>query len=224
MTVFWLGQAGLLFDIDGIKVMVDPYLSNSVEKADPKNYRRLPIDESFFEIKPDILVLTHDHLDHTDPETLKKLFSKHSGICVLASYNAWQTARKFGGENNYVMFDRGTVWTEKGIGFEAVYAEHSDNKAVGVIVFYGGKNYYITGDTLHNKKVIDDIRVPIDVVFLPVNGVGNNMNMTDAALFAEKIGAGVAVPVHFGLFDSLDPANFAFKSKVIPEIYKEIKL
>lgn len=224
MTVFWLGQAGLLFDIDGIKVMVDPYLSNSVEKADPKNYRRLPIDESFFEIKPDILVLTHDHLDHTDPETLKKLFSKHSGICVLASYNAWQTARKFGGENNYVMFDRGTVWTEKGIGFEAVYAEHSDNKAVGVIVFYGGKNYYITGDTLYNKKVIDDIRVPIDVVFLPVNGVGNNMNMTDAALFAEKIGAGVAVPVHFGLFDSLDPANFAFKNKVIPEIYKEIKL
>lgn len=224
MTVFWLGQAGLLFDIDGIKVMVDPYLSNSVEKADPKNYRRLPIDESFFEIKPDILVLTHDHLDHTDPETLKKLFSKHSGICVLASYNAWQTARKFGGENNYVMFDRGTVWTEKGIGFEAVYAEHSDNKAVGVIIFYGGKNYYITGDTLYNKKVIDDIRVPIDVVFLPVNGVGNNMNMTDAALFAEKIGAGVAVPVHFGLFDSLDPANFAFKNKVIPEIYKEIKL
>ncbi len=224
MTVFWLGQAGLLFDIDGIKVMVDPYLSNSVEKADPKNYRRLPIDESFFEIKPDILVLTHDHLDHTDPETLKKLFSKHSGICVLASYNAWQTARKFGGENNYVMFDRGTVWTEKGIGFEAVYAEHSDNKAVGVIIFYGDKNYYITGDTLYNKKVIKDINVPIDAVFLPINGVGNNMNMTDAARLAEKIKAKTAVPIHFGMFDNLNAGDFNFKNKVIPEIYKEIKL
>lgn len=224
MTVFWLGQAGLLFDFDGVKVMVDPYLSNSVEKVEPKNYRRQPINESCFDIKPDILILTHNHLDHTDPETLERLFSKHSNICVLASYNAWQTARKFGGDNNYVMFNRGTVWTEKGIKFEAVYAEHSDDKAVGVIISYGGKNYYITGDTLYNKRVIKDINMPIDTVFLPINGVGNNMNMTDAAHFAEKIKAKTAVPIHFGMFDSLNADDFNFKSKVIPEIYKEIRL
>lgn len=189
MKVILLGQAGLLFDLDGVRVMVDPYLSNSVERLEPKNYRRQPIDESFFDIKPDILVLTHNHLDHTDPETLKKLFSRHNGICVLASGNAWQTVRKFGGDNNYIMFNRGTVWTEKGIRFEAIHAEHSDDKAVGVIISYDGKNYYITGDTLYNKKVIKDINVPIDVVFLPINGVGNNMNMTDAAQFAREIKA-----------------------------------
>ena len=224
MTVFWLGQAGLLFELDGVRVMVDPYLSNSVEKVEPKNYRRLPIDESYFDIKPDILILTHNHLDHTDPETLERLFSKHGGICILASYNAWQTARKFGGDNNYIMFNRGTVWTEKGIKFEAVYAEHSDDKAVGVIISYGGRKYYITGDTLYNKKVIKDINIPIDVVFLPINGVGNNMNMTDAAHFAEEIKAKTAVPIHFGMFDSLNAGNFGFKNRVRPEIYKEIKL
>ena len=224
MKVFWLGQAGLLFEFNGVRVMVDPYLSNSVEKVEPKNYRRLPIDESYFDIKPDILILTHNHIDHTDPETLEKLFLRHSGICVLASYNAWQTARKFGGDNNYVMFNRGTVWTEKGIKFEAVYAEHSDDKAVGVIISYGGRNYYITGDTLYNKKVIKDINIPIDVVFLPINGVGNNMNMTDAAHFAGEIKAKTAVPIHFGMFDSLNAGNFGFKNRVIPEIYKEIKL
>lgn len=224
MKITFLGQAGLLFDLDGVTVMVDPYLSDSVEKVNPQNKRRQPVDESVFDIRPDVLILTHDHLDHTDPETLGKIFAKYDGICVLASGNAWSTARRFGGGNNYVCFDRGTVWTEKGVRFLAVRAEHSDDRAIGVIIAYGDKNYYITGDTLYNKKVIDDITVPIDVVFLPVNGVGNNMNMTDAALFAEKIGAGVAVPVHFGLFDSLDPANFAFKNKVIPEIYKEIKL
>lgn len=224
MKVFWLGQAGLLFEFNGVRVMVDPYLSNSVEKVEPKNYRRLPIDESYFDIKPDILILTHNHLDHTDPETLERLFSKHGGICVLATYNAWQTARKFGGDNNYIMFNRGTVWTEKGIKFEAVYAEHSDDKAVGVIISYGGRNYYITGDTLYNKRVINDINIPVDVVFLPINGVGNNMNMTDAAHFAEEIKAKTAVPIHFGMFDSLNADDFNFKSKVIPEIYKEIKL
>lgn len=224
MKITFLGQAGLLFDLDGIKVMIDPYLSNSVEKVEPKNYRRQPIDESYFDIKPDILILTHNHLDHTDPETLEKLFSKHNGICVLASGNAWQTVRKFGGDNNYIMFNRGTVWTEKRIKFEAVHAEHSDDRAIGVIISYGGSNYYITGDTLYNKKVINDINLPIDAVFLPINGAGNNMNMTDAARFAEIIKAKVAVPVHFGMFDNLNPEDFNFKNKVIPQIYKEIKL
>lgn len=224
MTAFWLGQAGLLFEFDGVKVTVDPYLSNSVQKVQPKNCRRQPIDESFFDIKPNILILTHNHLDHTDPETLERLFSKHGGICVLASGNAWQTARKFGGDNNYVMFNRGTVWTEKGIKFEAVYAEHSDDKAIGVIISYGCRNYYITGDTLYNKRVIKDINIPVDVVFLPINGVGNNMNMTDATRFAEEIKAKTAVPIHFGMFDSLNAENFKLKNKVIPEIYKEIKL
>lgn len=224
MKITFLGQAGLLFDLDGVRVMVDPYLSNSVEKVESKNYRRQPIDESCFDVKPDILILTHNHLDHTDPETLEKLFSKHSGICVLASGNAWKTVRKFGGDNNYVMFNRGTVWTEKRIKFEAVHAEHSDEMAVGVIISCGGSNYYITGDTLYNKKVINDINLPIDAVFLPINGAGNNMNMTDAARFAEIIKAKVAVPVHFGMFDNLNPEDFNFKNKVIPQIYKEIEL
>lgn len=224
MKIIFLGQAGLLFDLDGVRVMVDPYLSNSVERVEPKNYRRQPIDGEYFDIKPDILILTHNHLDHTDPETLEKLFSRHNGICVLASGNAWQTARKFGGDNNYVRFNRGTVWTEKNIRFEAVHAEHSDDMAVGVIISYGGKSYYITGDTLYNKKVIKDINVPIDAVFLPINGVGNNMNMTDAAQLAREIKAKIAVPVHFGMFDSLNAEKFDFKNKVIPEIYKEIKL
>lgn len=224
MKITFLGQAGLLFDLDGVKVMIDPYLSNSVEKVESKNYRRQPIDKSCFDVKPDILILTHNHLDHTDPETLEKLFSKHNGICVLASGNAWQTVRKFGGDNNYIMFNRGTVWTEKGIRFEAIHAEHSDDRAIGVIISYGGSNYYITGDTLYNKKVINDINLPIDAVFLPINGAGNNMNMTDAARFAEIIKAKVVVPVHFGMFDNLNPEDFNFKNKVIPQIYKEIKL
>lgn len=122
------------------------------------------------------------------------------------------------------MFNRGTVWTEKGIRFEAIHAEHSDDRAIGVIISYGGSNYYITGDTLYNKKVINDINLPIDAVFLPINGAGNNMNMTDAARFAEIIKAKVAVPVHFGMFDNLNPEDFNFKNKVIPQIYKEIKL
>ena len=35
MKVTFLGQAGLLFDHDGLRIMVDPYFSNSVGKLRP---------------------------------------------------------------------------------------------------------------------------------------------------------------------------------------------
>jgi len=224
MKVTWLGQAGLLFEINGIKIIVDPYLSDSVEKVEPHNKRRVAVDESFLKIEPDIIILTHNHLDHTDPDTLKYYFGDNTQVLVLASYNAWQTVRKFGGiKNNYVMFNRGTVWTEKGIKFEAVYAEHSDDYAIGVIIYTEGKSYYITGDTLYNKKIFKDLPRDIDYIFLPVNGRGNNMNMEEAKVFCDKIGA-KAIPIHCGLFDNINMNDFAYENKIIPEFYKEIKL
>ena len=71
MKITWLGQAGLLFEVADKKILVDPYLSNSVAKIQPQNYRRVQVDEDFLRIKPDIILLTHNHMDHTDTETLK---------------------------------------------------------------------------------------------------------------------------------------------------------
>lgn len=224
MKIIWLGQAGLLFDINGFKILIDPYLSDSVEKINPKNYRRQPVNEEFFKIVPDVLILTHNHLDHTDPETLSHYLEDRKSITVLASKDAWETVRKYGGDHNYVMFNRGTVWTEGDIIFEAVPAEHSDNYAIGVIVYAQGKKYYITGDTLFNKKIFKHIPKDIDVVFLPINGVGNNMNTIDAVKFAKEIGVKYAVPLHFGMFDELNPEEFNFDGRIIPEIYKEISI
>ena len=50
------------------------------------------------------------------------------------------------------------------------------------------------------------------------------MNAHDAADFAYEIGAKAAVPLHWGLFDSLDPETFDFDDKIILEPYKETKL
>lgn len=225
MKIVWLGQAGLLLETSGKTIIVDPYLSDSVEQIEPHNRRRVAVNTDFFDIKPDIIVLTHNHLDHTDPETLKHYLSENSEVCVLASYNAWQNVRKrFGGiKNNYVSFNRGTVWTEGDVVFRAVYAEHSDDCAIGVIISAEGKNYYVTGDTLYSTRIFEDIDEKIDYVFLPVNGRGNNMNVSDAKRFCEKIGA-VAIPLHCGLFDNIDMTKFEYENKRIPDFYKEIKL
>lgn len=223
MKITYLGQAGLLFEKNGIQIMIDPYLSNSVEKANPKNFRRIAVDERFFEIKPDMMIFTHNHLDHYDPETVEKFISYDSRITVLAPQTVWNEVRKFGGENNYVLFNRHTQWSQNGLLFTAVKAEHSDVSAIGVIVNDGEKKYYITGDTLYNTEIFQDIPSGINMLFLPVNGVGNNMNMTDAKRFCEKIDAEFVVPIHCGMFDDINVNELECKNKIVLKTYEEIE-
>ena len=227
MKVTWLGQAGLLFEKGGMQIMIDPYLSDSVAKVNPSNARRVPVDERFLSLSPDIMVFTHDHIDHYDPETAPLFLHKQDkAMTVLSPVSVWKKARLEGGGHNYVQFNRYTEWTEKGLRFAAVKAQHSDECAIGVVIedLAEQKTYYITGDTLYHTQIFADLPEKLDVVFLPINGVGNNMNMQDAARFAKACGAKTIVPLHYGLFDAIDPMQFPCENKVIPQIYQEITL
>lgn len=224
MKITWIGQAGLIFEDGGTTIIADPYLSNSVEKVEPKNYRRVPVDESFLGYEPDVFLCTHNHLDHNDPETAPVYMNCSKNVLVLAPKSAWNELRRCGSENNYVMFNAHTSWTYKDFIFTAVTAEHSDEYAIGIIIEHCGVKYYITGDTLYSTDVLNELPKDIDVIFIPINGVGNNMNMRDAEKFAKASGAKKVVPVHFGMFDELDPREMQLENIIIPEIYKEIKL
>lgn len=224
MKITFLGQGGLLFEKNGFKIMVDPYLSDSVEKINPKNYRRIKVDTSFFDIKPDVMIFTHNHLDHYDPETAEHFITTESNILVLSPKSVWDNVRKIGGNNNFVLFDRHTQWTENGITFTAVKAQHSDISPIGVIIDDKEKKYYITGDTLYNEEIFEDIPNDIYALFLPVNGVGNNMNVTDAARFAQKVNAKKNVPIHIGMFDDITPDMVEMENKVCAKTFETINL
>ncbi len=226
MKITWLGQAGLLFEIGNKTVIVDPYLSDSVAKIQPQNYRRQPIDERFLRYQPDIIVITHAHLDHLDAETLRHYLIPEASPLVLAPDGSWQKLRElFPNKANYVLFNTGTTWHEGGVTLRAVKAEHSDPAAIGLILSAEGKNYYITGDTLYNEQVFDSLPdMPIEGLFLPINGVGNNMNIADAQAFATRVRARRTVPMHFGLFDELDATAFDVEGCVVPQIYAAISL
>ena len=221
MKITWLGQAGFLFETGDMKILIDPYLSESCKALNEKHYRRMPINEEYLKIKPDVIVLTHDHLDHTDPDTLKHYLCGDGEVTVLAPRSALENVRNFGGGHNYVQFDRHTEWTQGNVRFSAVKAVHSDERAIGVIIEAEGKKYYHTGDTLYNAEIFGDIPDDIFALFVVINGKGNNMNQIDAERFADRIGAKYTIPMHWGLHDELYPDKFKCKNKIIPEIYRE---
>ena len=230
MKITWLTQAGLLFENGNITVMVDPYFSNSVgEQIDPEKNRRIPADESFLDKAPDVVLITHDHLDHLDPETIEALLARSKKpITFLAPENAYNKLKKYGGCHNYVMLNAHSVWSERGITFYAVHAEHSDRTAVGFILNDGERTFYVSGDTLYNFDVIDEVlelvEDGVDFAFVPINGKGNNMNAKDAADFVYEIDAKRAVPLHYGLFDNIDPETFDYDSTMTLEPFKTVEI
>ena len=50
------------------------------------------------------------------------------------------------------------------------------------------------------------------------------MNAVDAQKFANDIGARLAIPMHFGMLDDIDPSIFEYKNKYVPTIYREFEL
>ena len=225
MKVTWLTQAGLLFENERITVLVDPFLSLEAEGKK----RQIPVDESFFEVEPDVILITHSHPFHLDKATLDRFLNRGGKeVTVLAGGAAYKMLRSFGYSHNIVRLTPHSVWSECGVTFYSVKAEHSERDAVGFILDDGEKTYYVSGDTLYNFDVIDDcldlVEDGVDYAFLPINGRGNNMNAKDAADFAYEIGAKCAVPVHYGLFDNVDPDDFDFDDRLIISPYEATEL
>ena len=226
MKVTWLTQAGLLFDTGKMKIMVDPYLSDSL--AEEGLSRRIPVDTRFLLEAPDVLLITHEHKDHLDPDTLDKLLSTDKCVTVLAPEKAFNALLAYEKGNNLVLLPPHSVWSEGGVTFYSVKAEHSDRTAAGFIIDDGSETFYISGDTVYNYDLIDDVLdlAPdgVDFAFLPINGRGCNMNAHDAADLAYEIGAKTAVPLHYGLFDEITPSDFDFDDALILTPYEETKL
>ena len=114
MKIIWLGQSGLLFVSGNKKIVVDPYLSDSLKKIDKRMYRGMKLNKKFFRVKPDIIVLTNSHPDHTDITTLTSYLRKSKKpvtlLCSEASYAKVEDA-KIRGRYNNVMFCDGSEWT-----------------------------------------------------------------------------------------------------------------
>ena len=225
MKIVFLGQNGILIKSKKSTFVIDPYLSDSVAETEPQNVRRQKIDEKFFKIKPDVILITHSHADHYDEETLDKLLENNVGAVLLVPPSVYFAAKKRYSGCNCVYFRSGTSFSVGGAVFTAVKAEHSDPEAIGAVISCDDKTLYVTGDTLYSERVFESLpQTEFDAVFLPINGRGNNMNPVDAAKFAKRVNTRFVVPMHFGMFDDMTGKELVCDNVIIPEIYKEITL
>ncbi len=217
----------MLLQNERMNIFIDPYLTDSLSAEG--RMRSFCVDEGVYDIKPDVILITHAHPDHFDIETLRRLILGGKDVTVLTgSADCCCELSALRGNVNCVLLSPHSVWSEGGVTFYSVKAAHTDPSAIGFIVDDGDKTYYISGDTLYNFDVIDDcldlVEDGVDYAFLPINGRYSNMNAKDAADFAYEIGAKCAIPVHYGLFDNVDPEEFDFDDRMIVSPFESCEL
>ena len=229
MQIVWLGQGGLLFVSEKKKILIDPYLSNSMRLIDKMFKRRVKIKKKLFKISPDVIILTNSHQDHADSRTLSKFLSKKSKkkVTVLACREAYEklfSSKDFTKANPFV-FGCGDEWTFDTLHIKGVRARTDDAGAFGLLITdqVESKQYYIASNTLYNESIFEDVPEGLFASFSPISGKYGCMNMTDAIRFAKRINAEYSVPINYGMFDTIDADEFRVPGKVIPKPNRAIE-
>ena len=205
LKIRWIGQNGYLLYDGKTEICIDPYLSNVVDRLKQRG-RMVKAPFSPEELKSDVVLCSHDHLDHVDIDAIPLMHKDN--MIFLAPTDAEKTLIECG-VTNFVPFDEGAEYIIGAFKLTSVFADHSV-PAIGVIVEHNGTTLYFSCDTEYNEKLHAMAKRNIDMMFICINGRLGNMNVGDAVKVTKAISPRVAVPTHYGMFESNteDPQKF----------------
>lgn len=191
----WLGHAAWLIELDGKKVLIDPFISQN--PVAPVKLDQLE--------KVDYVVVTHDHFDHIGDafEVCRRFDALFVGIYELkvkAEQNG--VSRTFGA-------NVGGTFNADGLRVTLTPAVHSGNPT-GVVLHGEEAVIYHAGDTavFGDMRLIGQLYRP-DVALLPIGSL-YTMGPSEAAVAASLIRPKVVIPMHYNTFDAIkqDPMEF----------------
>ncbi|MBK8161230.1 MAG: MBL fold metallo-hydrolase [Rhodospirillaceae bacterium] len=233
-TLYWLGQAGFVIDAGGYRLVIDPYLSDSLaEKYRGRLYphQRMmaaPIDTDGLG-HVDLVLSTHQHTDHMDPATLQPLLAARPKTKLVAPLAAEAEALKRAqvSPDRLILVDAGQrIAVLPGVFVTATRAAHETlerdelgrYRFLGYLIDMGGVRIWHSGDTVPFDGISAEVAaLKPDIVLLPVNGrsaellangVPGNLALDEAIDLARDVGAQALIAHHFGMFDfnTADPA------------------
>lgn len=245
--LWWLGQSGFLLQWNGKRILIDPYLSDSLTKKylhTDKPHTRM----SELVVNPELLkrisVVTssHNHTDHLDAETLVPVLKNNPGIhFIIPEANRAFVAERVKCEKDFPTgLNDGRSATINGFTFHGIPAKHNEIdrdengncKYMGYVIRFGDYSIYHSGDTLWFDGMVDLLKpFAVDVAILPINGnkperkVAGNLDCKEAVTLGKAIGAGVVIPCHYDMFEfnTADVKEFAAEAERAEQAYKILK-
>jgi L-ascorbate metabolism protein UlaG (beta-lactamase superfamily) len=217
LRAIWFGHASVLLEIDGVRVMTDPVFADVVSPVPPIGPRRFHRTPAALAEMTNVhaVVVSHDHYDHLDMETVQQLASRGTHFFIPLGIGAhlerwgvpaaqihemdwWETAqfrgitiactpaRHYSGRKRMNNSTLWSSWTIRG-------PQHS--------AFYSGD----TGYAPHFAEIQRRLG-SIDLAVLKVGAYGEtwldiHMDPESAVQAARDLDANVLLPVHWATFN-----------------------
>lgn len=187
LLMTFIGHGTLMFHYDDIVIHIDPVGRYG-------DYSKLP--------KADLVLITHHHGDHLDPDLLSTLTKENTDIILTQEcHSVLDTG---------IIMKNGDEKTINGIQIKAVPAYnimhkrdngepyHPKGMGNGYVLSFADKKVYIAGDTenIPEMKNLENI----DIAFLPMN-LPYTMSPDMVSDAAHMFNPGILYPYHFGNTD-----------------------
>ena len=247
LLIWWLGQSGFLLKSAAGRVLLDPYLSDSLtkkyadtDKPHVRMTRQVITPGDLHSL--DLVTSSHNHTDHLDAETLQAVFAANPAASfVIPEANREFVAERIGCDANWPLglSDGQSVSVGK-IHVHAVPAAHNEIdrdaqgrcRYLGYVIQMDGFTVYHSGDTLRYEGMAELLQpFSVDVALLPINGnrperrVAGNLFGDEAATLAKHIGARLVIPCHYDMFrfNTEPPELFIATCKRLDQPYQVLQ-
>ena len=227
---FWgLGQVGVAIKGPTGVLYVDPYLTDSDGEGGSLP-RTFPPPLAPTEVtNASAVLLTHVHIDHTDPDTVLPLSEVSPEARFIASFASRDELVEAGLEaGRIVVPEVGEAFEISGATVTAVPSAHTELEYdagrgypyLGYVIEWNGVTVYHAGDTVVYDGMIETLSAwDIDLAFVPINGrdffrtqrnIIGNTGFREAAELTETLDIGLIVPTHYDLIEGnlADPGRF----------------
>lgn len=249
--IWWLGHASTLIRLNGQNILTDPVFSNRVSPfkfAGPK--RCMPLPMSLEDLpRIDLIVLTHNHYDHLDRQTIEQLIVMFPEVKIMVPLNLKKTMQAWGAKH-VVELDWWESHEHNGITCHCVPARHwslrqtidcNESLWCGWVVSSAQKNVYFMGDSSYTT-LLHEIgeRFALDMAAIPIGCYSPRWFMQDQHIDPEQavqlfreLNCKKAIAVHWATFElsseALDEPPMLFMEaleaqKVSPEKFQLIKV
>ncbi len=222
VALTFVNHITFLLQFNGLNVLTDPVYAERVSPFRSLGPRRVRSPGLAFEALPPIhlVLVTHNHYDHLDIETLLRLAQAHSprfvtslgnraflaefGIHAVDELDWWQSVATAGA---HVTLTPAQHWSSR--------RPRNRNRTLwgGFIVRASGRQVYFAGDTgywTHFQQVRERVG-RVDLALLPIGAYeprwfmrDQHMNPDDAVRAHIDLEAKVSVGTHFGCFQLTD--------------------
>lgn len=225
-TITWIGHATFLLRIDGVTVLTDPFMTDYASPLaslglGPKRYVAPGI--AIEDLPPiDVIVLSHNHYEHLDLNTLDRLPNRGTiDVVTTLGLGHYFAERGYGAVTELDWYQ---ATETKGVHITALPAVHFSKRgffdrnktlwASFAIASQGGTNLYFSGDTAYYAPVFREIGErsgPFDLALVGIGAyeprsimVASHATPEEAAAIGRDIGAKAVVGMHWGTI-SLTP-------------------